>query len=150
VAKVVGSVNEYDMSRVTGDAYAGMTFRTDFLERGIAYDVSRLSKSDIYEGLEPRLNAGEVELLDVAELQEQLLTLVWRGSRIDHLPGDHDDYANAAAGAVWLASRQAMDETLQVMPVIIGAGSGDWRDYARGDVGEVWTNPRFWNRPTLS
>ncbi len=58
----------------------------------------------MYEALEPKLNAGEVELLDLPELQEQLLTLVWRGSRIDHLPGDHDDFANAAAGAVSLAT----------------------------------------------
>ena len=47
------------------------------------------------------MNAGEVELLDVAKLQEQLLGLVWRGSRIDHQSGEHDDFANAAAGAVW-------------------------------------------------
>jgi len=50
--------------------------------------------------LEVLLNAGEVELLDVAVLQEQLLTLIWRGNRIDHQPGDHDDYANAAAGVI--------------------------------------------------
>ena len=51
-----------------------------------------------------RLNAGEVELLDIPELQEQLLTLVVRGGRIDHQAGDHDDFSNAAAGATWLAS----------------------------------------------
>ena len=53
------------------------------------------------------LNAGEVELLDHAKMQEQLLTLVWRGVKIDHLPGDHDDFANAAAGAIWLAAEAA-------------------------------------------
>jgi hypothetical protein len=26
---------------------------------------------------------------------------VTRGARIDHLPGEHDDFANAAAGALW-------------------------------------------------
>jgi hypothetical protein len=45
--------------------------------------------------LGPPLNAGEIELLDVPKLQEQLLTLVVRGSRIDHQPGDHDDYSNS-------------------------------------------------------
>ena len=40
-------------------------------------------------------------------MQEQLLTLVWRGVKIDHLPGDHDDFANAAAGAIWLAAEAA-------------------------------------------
>jgi hypothetical protein len=36
----------------------------------------------------------------VPKLHEQLLTLVLRGSKIDHQAGDHDDWANAAAGAV--------------------------------------------------
>ena len=55
------------------------------------------SKSELYEALEPPVNAGEVELLDVPKLQEQILTLVVRGTKIDHQPGDHDDWANAAA-----------------------------------------------------
>ena len=102
IKKFAAIVKEYGCRTVVGDAFAGQTFRRDFDSHGIAYSVSKLSKSDIYEGIEPRLNAGEVELLDIPQLQEQLLTLVWRGTRIDHQPGDHDDYANAAAGAVLL------------------------------------------------
>lgn len=30
-----------------------------------------------------------------------------RSGRIDHQPGDHDDYANAAAGALWLVAGAA-------------------------------------------
>jgi hypothetical protein len=59
-----------------------------------------LTKSQLYESLEPRINAGEVELPDVPKLQEQLLTLVRRGTRVDHQPGGHDDWANATAGVV--------------------------------------------------
>lgn len=66
----------------------------------MSYRLSVLTKSQIYEALEPRINAGEIELLDVSRLIEQLLGLVARGTKIDHLPGDHDDLANAAAGAV--------------------------------------------------
>jgi hypothetical protein len=33
-------------------------------------------------------------------LEQQLLGLMWRGGKIDHQPGEHDDYANAAAGVV--------------------------------------------------
>jgi hypothetical protein len=54
----------------------------------------------LYEALVPRVNAGEVELPDMPKLQEQLLTLVRRGARVDHQPGDHDDVANACAGVV--------------------------------------------------
>jgi hypothetical protein len=102
VTKFCAELREYGLSEVTGDAYAGQTFRADFEDHGISYRPADLAKSDIYDAFEPRLNAGEVELLDHAKMQEQLLTLVWRGVKIDHLPGDHDDFANAAAGAIWL------------------------------------------------
>lgn len=106
VRKFVGVLRNYGLARVTGDAYAGQTFRAAFAELGVVYDLAEHTTSQHYEMLEPRLNAGEVELLDVPKLQEQLLTLVWRGARIDHLPGDHDDWACAAAGAVQMAAAQ--------------------------------------------
>jgi hypothetical protein len=46
------------------------------------------------------VNAAEMELPDVPKLQEQLLTLVRRGARVDHQPGHHDDWSNAIAGLV--------------------------------------------------
>jgi hypothetical protein len=105
VRKFVAELKAYGLSKVTGDAYAGLTFRADFESAGIRYDVSRRSKADLYDAFEPKLNAGEVELLDSPKLQEQLLTLVvGRSGKIDHLAGDHDDYANAAAGALVLAT----------------------------------------------
>lgn len=91
---------EYSLWTVTGDNYAGATFKADFAAHGIEYRSSELNRTEIYEALEPALNAGEIELLDVPTLQEQLLTLVVRGAKIDHQPGDHDDWANAAAGAL--------------------------------------------------
>ena len=100
VVKFVGLLREYRVGRVVGDKYAGETFRADFQRHGIGYEVAQLTKSQLYEALEPRVNAGEVELPDVPKLQEQLLTLVRRGARVDHQPGDHDDWANAVAGLV--------------------------------------------------
>jgi hypothetical protein len=100
VRKFVMFLKEYGVFSVTGDRYAGQTFRADFQEHGIGYAVSELTKHQLYEALEPRINAGEVELLDIPKLQEQLLGLVARGSKIDHLPGEHDDWINAAAGAL--------------------------------------------------
>lgn len=104
VSKFATLLKRYGIHRVTGDAYAGETFKIDFEAEGITYRKSSRTKSQLYEALEPALNAGEIELLDVATLQEQLLTLVMRGARIDHQSGDHDDYANAAAGALVLAA----------------------------------------------
>ena len=102
VRKFVAELKTWGITRVTGDAYAGQTFRTDFEAAGISYTVSARSKSEIYCAFEPRLNAGEIELLDDGKLQEQLLTLVIRGGgRIDHQPGD---FANAACGTLVLAA----------------------------------------------
>ncbi len=110
VKKFSGIIKGYGLSHVTGDAYGGQTFRDDFSEHGIMYSVSALPKSALYEQLEPLLNAGEVELLDVPKLQEQMLGLVWRGAKIDHMAGEHDDYSNAAAGALSLAQGDVMED----------------------------------------
>lgn len=100
IERFAATIKAYGLSRVTGDNYAGETFKRDFEGFGIAYVPCKRSKSDIYEDFEPLLNAGEVELLDHPKLQEQLLTLVMRGSKVDHEPGGHDDHANAACLAI--------------------------------------------------
>ena len=104
VSKFASVIRQYGATRVTGDNYAGETFKADFASEGISYRSSPLSKTELYEEFEPRLNAGEVELPDIPKLQEQLLTLVIKGARIDHQAGDHDDWANVAAGVVWVAA----------------------------------------------
>jgi hypothetical protein len=87
---------------VVGDNYAGTTFAHDFEERGIRYHKSHLTKTEIFERFEPKLNSGLVRLLDVPELIEQLLTLVVRGARIEGELGSNDDWPNAACGALGL------------------------------------------------
>lgn len=106
VQRFVKALQEYGIALVTGDAYAGETFRADFQGQGISYWVSQLTKSEIYEEMERLLNGGRVVLLDNANLESQLLGLVWRGAKIDHPAGEHDDYANAAAGAINMVMRR--------------------------------------------
>ncbi len=104
VRKFVAMLRDYRVDRVVGDRYAGETFRGDFREAEIEYEVSRLTKSQLYEALEPKLNAGEVDLPDLPPLHEQLLGLVMKpGGKIDHAPGEHDDLVDAVAGAVYEA-----------------------------------------------
>jgi len=100
IVKFVGILKEYGINRVTGDNYAGETFKRDFLDLGVTYIPCKQPKSDLYEALEPQVNAGMVELLDQEELTAQALTLVWRGSKVDHQNGDHDDQINSAAGVL--------------------------------------------------
>jgi hypothetical protein len=75
-----------------------LTFVSQFTTQSIWADVARKSATQLYESFEPRLNAREVVLLDEPLLEQQLLGLIWRGGKIDHPAGEHDDYANAVAG----------------------------------------------------
>src|SRR5205814_3618270 len=85
-----------------GRPYGGQTFKAEFEAQGIGFDTVLLGKTGLYEALEPRLNAGEGMLVDDPKLREQLMSLSLRSGRIDVRSGEHDDHANAAAGAIWL------------------------------------------------
>lgn len=116
VTRFVDVLGEYRCNSVTGDRYAGETFRTQFEQAGVSYRVSDRTRSELYEALEPLLNARVLVLLDAqqlgaAVLEQQLLGLVWRGGKIDHQSGEHDDFANAAAGALVRAMASASDLT---------------------------------------
>ncbi len=108
VERFAEALKRYGVARVSGDAYAGQTFRQDFDALGIAYEVPPAgspaagSASDLYEELEPMLNSGELELLDVPKLTEQLVGLIWKGGKVTHVSGEHDDMANAVAGVAAL------------------------------------------------
>ena len=54
----------YRVTRVQGDRFAGEWPREVFRNYGITYEASEKPKSDLYRDLLPRLNSGEVELLE--------------------------------------------------------------------------------------
>jgi hypothetical protein len=93
VERFAAILKTYRCFTVVGDRYAGETFRCEFETNGISYIVSELTQSQLYEALEPRLNSGQVILLDESTLESQLLGLVWRANKIDHPGGEHDDWA---------------------------------------------------------
>jgi hypothetical protein len=123
VARFVQTLKLYGVSRVTGDRYAGETFRVKFTDASITYVIADKPKSALYESLEPKLNAGLVVLLDVPTLEQQLLGLAWRGGKIDHQPNEHDDHANAVAGVVRLVSAVVSD-----VPASVWLSVGDDED----------------------
>ena len=138
VRKFATELNAWGLTKVTGDAYTGQTFRRDFEDLGISYAVSNKTKSDIYDAFEPKLNAGEIELLDDGKLQEQLLTLVVRGSKIDHLPGDHDDHANAACGAIVLAS--TVEQKISYTVPFVSSRPNSFLNIGSISSGDAWSN----------
>lgn len=102
VEKFATILKTYRCYSVTGDRYAAQWPVQAFQKHGIDYRPAELNRSQLYAAFEPLLNSGKVELLDHAKLLQQLIGLIRKGDKIDHASGDHDDHANAAAGAVVL------------------------------------------------
>lgn len=112
VVKEFASVlKSYRCFSVTGDAYAGEWVRTAFERAGITYWRSELSKSEVYLESLPLFTTQAVDLLDYQPLLIELQQLERRTTKsgrdsVDHPPMGHDDYANAACGALVLSARQ--------------------------------------------
>lgn len=110
VAEFAALLKSYSINVARGDRYGAEWVSEAFKKTGIEYRPADLNKSEIYRDFLPRLNSGEVDLLDNPRLTSQLLSLERRTARggrdsIDHPPGGKDDLANAAAGAlVYLSS----------------------------------------------
>jgi hypothetical protein len=105
-------LSAYGLHFVTGDNYSAEFVVSAFAKHGIGYQASEFSKSEIYGEVLPLFTAQLVELPDVPLLENQLRQLERRPraagrDAIDHPRGGHDDLANACAGALWLASRNA-------------------------------------------
>ena len=110
-------LHRYRISTVTGDRYAGEWPRDQFKKHNVLYEISTRSKTEIYRDFLPLLTSGRVGLPDHPVLFRQLIALDRRtvrggGEVIDHRPGpgNHDDVANAAAGALVLAMAGAARE----------------------------------------
>jgi hypothetical protein len=102
-------LDRYRVRVVVGDRYGGDWPAAAFRRHHIVYKPADRTRSEIYRDVLPLLTSGAVELLDDSRLTRQLLVLERRttmGGRdaIDHPAGAHDDVANAAAGALLLAS----------------------------------------------
>jgi hypothetical protein len=109
VREFAATLRGYRIGRVVGDRYAGEWPREAFQRRGVTYEPAEMVKSGIYLAFLPLINSGRINLLDHPRLVSQLCSLERRTARggrdsIDHAPGAHDDLANAAAGALVMAS----------------------------------------------
>ena len=137
-------MTRYKVCMVTGDRYAGDWPREQFRKRGIAYRVADKPRSDLYRDFLPMLNSCQAALLDNDRLVEQLVGLERRTGRtgmdrIDHMPGSHDDLANAVAGVlIYLRQCVAVMPRITVIDVDIPRNglsqsgvSGDFRSWLR-------------------
>ena len=111
VEEIAELLREYSVYRCTGDRYGGEWPREAFRSHGIRYEISGAVKSDLYLAFLSYVNSSRVELPDDPDLLRELRGLERRRGtggkdRVDHVPGAHDDRANAAAGAAWLCLRK--------------------------------------------
>jgi len=112
VQRYAETLRAFGLATVTGDRYAGEWVAAMFRKYGITYRPAELDKSAIYMEALPLFTQGRVQLLDDAKLLTQLRLLERRtraggkGDTVDHPPRGHDDIANAAVGALLLASKK--------------------------------------------
>ena len=97
-------LKRYRVSKVIGDHYDGEFVREPFRQHGISYECKQ-PKSDLFSDMLPLLNSGNITLPRHDRLIAQIVGLERRVSRagrdsIDHVPGAHDDIANAVSGVV--------------------------------------------------
>ena len=102
---------------MTGDRYAGEFPRELFRKHGIAYDLAKQTKSELFRDLLPLLNSGRIVLPRNDRLQGQIVGLERRTSAvgrdtISHPDRGHDDVANAVAGAAALSKFGGYDTSM--------------------------------------
>lgn len=136
IAEAVDLLRQYRVGHVVGDRYAAEFVAEQFRSRSLRYQPSDRDRSALYLELLPLVNAERVVLLDVPEMLRQMRGLERRRGaagrdRVDHGPGQHDDLANAATGALVLASQRARGMSRELIRFCLEAGSGPDPFYAR-------------------
>jgi hypothetical protein len=109
VEEFCGVIKSYGLVSCTGDRYGGEWPTERFALNGVSYEISEMTRSELYQAMIPLLNSRKAQLLDSRVLETQLTALERRPRAvvrdlIDHPPGAHDDVSNAVAGALVLVA----------------------------------------------
>jgi len=128
VEQICSVLRQYQIYCVYGDRYAGEWSVEAFRRRGVIYEASEHTKSQIYQDVLPLINSRTAALLDDQTFRRQLTGLERRTTRggkdsIDHQPRGRDDVANAACGALIYAGKTPGDPNFW-KPVNYGSGRG--------------------------
>ena len=120
IAEAADLLKKHGLSETTGDRYAPGFVAEGFRVHGITYVASEQDRSALYLELLPLVNSGRVVLLDAPDVLRELRSLERRRGtagkdRVDHRPGSHDDQANAAAGALVLATAARRTVSLETV-----------------------------------
>jgi hypothetical protein len=121
IAEAAVVLKPYRIGSVDGDRYSAEFVVEQFRGHGITYTAAERDRSSLYLELLPLINAGQARLLDHPELLRELRGLERRRGtsgrdRVDHRPGQYDDLANSAAGALVTAAESARVTTRLFFP----------------------------------
>jgi hypothetical protein len=127
VAQFAQELRRYGIASLVSDKFGGEWVVQAFARHGIELTQSAKPKSDLYGEFLFLINAARVELLDNLRLARELTGLERRTARsgkdsIDHMPGGHDDLANAVAGLLVGLDLDRRPALVQIKHV---AGEGD-------------------------
>lgn len=103
VEEFTALLKTYRITKLRGDRYAGEWPREQFRKRGVNYELSDRSASEIYQAFLPLVNSRAIVLLDNDRIASQAVALERRASRsgrdlYSHPPSGHDDLINSVAG----------------------------------------------------
>ncbi len=120
IAEAADLFGRYRIREVSGDRYAPGFVAENFRANAITYTAAPITTSDAFMELVPVVNAGAVVLLDEPVLLRELRGLERRRGtagrdKAGHRPGQHDDAATAAAGAIYSAREPASTYDLEKM-----------------------------------
>lgn len=114
IAEAVELLGTYGVHAVQLDRYGGQFPSEQFDRLGVRASTSKLDTSAGYLEFLSLVQSARAVLLDSAELLRELRGLERRRGptkdRVDHRPGQHDDRAAAAAGALVLAAARPQGE----------------------------------------
>ena len=119
----------YGCATVRGDRYSGEWVSQAFTKAGVRYEVSDLTKSEIYLENVAHFATGKVRLPNNDRLIRELRLLERRVGRsgkdaCDHPRNGSDDYANAACGVIDLCQRVQQGRTLIGAIALTGVSTG--------------------------
>jgi len=120
---------EYRVREVVGDAYGREWVAATWRATGIEFRKSALPKSDIYLECVPLFTRGLARLPNHTRVLRELRLLERQTHRsgrdaVDHPRSEHDDYANAALGALHLGALRAQEPPI-VKPCIFNLRTGE-------------------------
>jgi hypothetical protein len=132
IAESAALSKAYGLRATTGDRYAPGFVLEGFRAHSITYALSARDRSVLYLELLPLMNAGRIRLLDLPDLLRELRGLERRRGtagrdRVDHMPGSHDDRANAVAGALVLAAGRDATAAAEVIRWALNLGTDESR-----------------------